>query len=47
MEHALQGVVYHLVQDCAKELVGVVVEDVTACHLALMATKKSVLVMPA
>jgi hypothetical protein len=27
--------------------VGVVAEDVTACHLALMATKKSVLVMPA
>ncbi|GAU26837.1 hypothetical protein TSUD_02390 [Trifolium subterraneum] len=47
MEHALQGVVYHLVQDCAKELVGLVVEDVIACHLALMATKKSVLVMPA
>ncbi|PNX82344.1 hypothetical protein L195_g038373 [Trifolium pratense] len=47
MEHALQGVVYHLVQDCAKELVGLVVEDVTAYHLALMETKKSVLVMPA
>jgi len=47
MEHALQGADYHLVQICAKELVGLVVEDVTACHLALLATKKSVLVMPA
>lgn len=47
MEHVLQGVDYHLVQICAKELVGLVAEDVTVCHLALLATKKSVLVMPA
>jgi len=47
MEHALQGVDYHLVQICAKELVGLVVEDVIVSHLALLATKKSVLVMPA
>lgn len=47
MEHALQGVVYHRDQNCAIELAGLVAEDVTVCHLALLATKKSVLVMPA
>jgi hypothetical protein len=47
MEHALQGADYHLVQICAKELVELVVEDVTVSHLALLVTKKSVLVMPA
>jgi len=40
-------VVYHLDKDCAIELVGLVVEDVTVSHLALLATKKSVLVIPA
>lgn len=42
MEHAQRGVVYHLVQTCAKERVGLVVGAATACHLALLATKMSV-----
>lgn len=46
MDHVLQGAVYHLDQDCVKEHVGLVVEDVTACHLVLLETKKSVPAMP-
>ncbi|RDX88791.1 hypothetical protein CR513_29557 [Mucuna pruriens] len=46
-EHVVRGAVYHLVHDCAKERVGHVVDDATACHQALLVTKKCVPVMQA
>lgn len=42
MEHVLRGVVYHLGHVSAKEPVELVVDAATACHLALLETKKCV-----